>query len=75
MLLDDVKEIIAELLSVSADKLTADTLLTEDLKADSIDKAELVTALEDKFNIIIDYDEALKVKSIGDIVTAIEKLV
>lgn len=71
---DSVKEILIDLLGVSEDCITMESRLTEDLKADSIDKAELVTEMEDRFNIIVDYDEALKVKTVGDMVTAIEKL-
>lgn len=74
MILDVIKEILVDLLNVSADEINMETKLIEDLGADSIDKAELVTSLEDKFNIIVDYDKAIDVKTIGDIVVAIESM-
>lgn len=74
MILDVIREILVELLNVSAEDIQLDTKLVEDLGADSIDKAELVTFLEDRFNIIVDYDKAIDVKTIGDIVSAIEAM-
>lgn len=74
MILDVIREILVELLNVSPEDIQLDTKLVEDLGADSIDKAELVTSLEDRFNIIVDYDKAIDVKTIGDIVSAIEAM-
>lgn len=74
MVFEKIKEILVEQLNADADSITMSTKLVEDLSADSIDKAEIVTQLEDTFNIIVDYDEALKVKTVGDIVAAITKV-
>lgn len=75
MVLDTVKNILVEQMGVDADDINLDTRLVEDLSADSIDKAEIVTSLEEKFNIIVDYDKALTVKTVGDIVNEIEKII
>lgn len=75
MVFEKVKEILIDLFKVPENIITLDTRLDEELNADSLDKVEIVTQLEDSFNIIIDYDDALKVKTVKDIVMSIEKLI
>lgn len=52
-LIDDIKEVVVEQLSVSADEVKEDAKFVEDLGADSLDVVELVMALEEKFDIEI----------------------
>ena len=52
-MLEQIKEIVAESLNVEADTLTTDTSFKEDLGADSLDLFELVTNLEEEYNIEI----------------------
>ncbi|MDQ1243976.1 MAG: acyl carrier protein, partial [Campylobacterota bacterium] len=47
-LLDDIKAVVVEQLSVSADEVKEDSKFVEDLGADSLDVVELVMALEEK---------------------------
>ena len=71
-LLDDIKEVVVEQLSVSADEVKEDSKFVEDLGADSLDVVELVMALEEKFDIEIPDDEAEKIQTVRDVVTYIE---
>lgn len=71
-LLDDIKEVVVEQLSVSADEVKEDARFVEDLGADSLDVVELVMALEEKFDIEIPDDEAEKIKTVKDVVSYIE---
>ena len=71
-LLEDIKEVVVEQLSVDADKVTEDAKFVEDLGADSLDVVELVMALEEKFDIEIPVDEAEKIQTVKDVVTYIE---
>jgi len=71
-LLDDIKEVVVEQLSVSADEVKEDSKFVEDLGADSLDVVELVMALEEKFDIEIPDDEAEKIQTVQDVVTYIE---
>lgn len=75
MVLDTIKGILVDQLGASADSITMKSRLVEDLNADSIDKAEIVTSIEDAFDIIVDYDKALKIKTVGEIVTEVEKMI
>lgn len=75
MVLDTIKGILVDQLGASADSITMESRLVEDLNADSIDKAEIVTSIEDAFDIIVDYDKALKIKTVGEIVIEVEKMI
>ncbi len=71
-LLDDIKEVVVEQLSVSADEVKEDAKFVDDLGADSLDVVELVMALEEKFDIEIPDDEAEKIQTVQDVVAYIE---
>ena len=58
MIIDVVKKILVDQMGVESE-ITMETRLNEDLKFDSIDKAELITSLEDEFNVMVDYEEVL----------------
>lgn len=72
MVLERVKELLAEQLGIDADSITEATDLDADLECDSIDKAELVTTLEDEYDLTVDYDKVMLVKTVGDIVREVE---
>ena len=69
---DDIKEVVVEQLSVSADEVKDDAKFVEDLGADSLDVVELVMALEEKFDIEIPDDEAEKIQTVADVVAYVE---
>ncbi|MBN2815543.1 MAG: acyl carrier protein [Campylobacterales bacterium] len=71
-LIDDIKEVVVEQLSVSADEVKEDAKFVEDLGADSLDVVELVMALEEKFDIEIPDEEAEKIATVADVVAYIE---
>ena len=71
-LLDDIKAVVVEQLSVSADEVKEDSKFVEDLGADSLDVVKLVMALEEKFDIEIPDDEAEKIRTVKDVVNYIE---
>jgi acyl carrier protein len=48
-----VKQIIAEKLGVSEDKITPQASFVDDLGADSLDQVELIMAFEDEFDVEI----------------------
>ena len=52
-MLEKMKEIIADQLSVDADTITEASKFKEDLGADSLDLFELVMALEDEYSVEI----------------------
>jgi acyl carrier protein len=69
---EKVIKIIIEQLEVPADKVTMSASFSEDLKADSIDRLELVVVLEEAFKLEIPDEEAEKIKTVGDAVNYIK---
>lgn len=61
-----VKQIIAEKLGVSEDKVTPQASFVDDLGADSLDQVELIMAFEDAFDVEIPDEDAEKLKSVKD---------
>lgn len=72
MILERLKEIVAEQLEIDAETITEQTRLNEDLNADSLDVVEMLMALEDEFGVDIPDEEIEKMKTIGDVVAFIE---
>ncbi|WP_237036416.1 acyl carrier protein [Mediannikoviicoccus vaginalis] len=70
MIFDKVAEVIKEEFGV--ENVSMDTVIREDLGADSIGLVELVMALEDEFNIEIDDSKLDEIITVSDVVTYIE---
>lgn len=75
MIIDVVKRILVEQMGVDEQLVNMQTRLNEDLKFDSIDKAELITSLEDEFDVMVDYEQVLHVNTISEIVEEIQNYV
>ena len=66
-MLEKMKEIIAEQLSVEADTVTEASSFNEDLGADSLDLFELVMALEDEYSVEIPAEDLEQLTTVGDV--------
>ena len=64
-MLEKIKEMVAEQLNTEAADLTAETSFKDDLGADSLDLFELVTNLEDEYEIEIPSEELEKLTTVG----------
>ena len=49
---EKLKKIIAEVCDVDEDKITMDSTFKDDLDADSLDVFQIVTAIEDEFELL-----------------------
>jgi acyl carrier protein len=68
MILEKLKELIAQQFSVDADSITAETRFIEDLDADSIDIVEFIMAVEEEFGLGETEESALEgIRTVGDI--------
>ena len=72
MVFEKVVKILAEQLSVDPDKITMESLLEEDLDADSLDAIDIVMSIEDEFEIEVPDEAIASMKSVGDIVNFVE---
>lgn len=73
MIFDKIKEIIIEQLDADEDAVTMTANIQEDLGADSLDVVDLITTIEDEFDLSIPDEAVDDIKTIGDIVNYIEK--
>ena len=71
-ILEKVKEVIVDQLTVEEDDVNEEASFVDDLGADSLDIVELVMALEEQFGISIPDEEAENIKTVGDAVAYIE---
>ncbi|HPC96853.1 MAG TPA: acyl carrier protein [Sedimentisphaerales bacterium] len=68
-----VKEVVARTLKIDPGRITDKSRFVEDLGAESIQSVELVAAFEEEFDIEMDEEEALEVKTVGKAVEFIQK--
>lgn len=73
--LERIKKVTVELLKVDEAKVSEDARFVEDLGAESVQSIELVAAFEEEFDIEMDEDAALGVKTVGDAVAFIDKVI
>ena len=72
---EKLKKIIAEQFGIDEIKITKDSILTDDLAADSLDIVELVMNIEENFNIQIAESDAERIVTVGDMVKYIQSVV
>ena len=70
---EQVKELIAKQLNKSVKEVTEDKEIVKDLGADSLDVVEMLMNLEEESGITISEDDAMNIKTVGDIIELIEK--
>jgi len=73
--IERIKKVVAELLKIEESRIQEVSKFVEDLGADSMQSIELVAAFEEEFDIEMDEDAALGVKTVGDAVTFIDKVI
>ncbi len=73
MIFEKLKDIIAEQLGVDGGEVTAEANIQDDLGADSLDVVDLITTIEDEFDLSIPDEAVEEIKTVGDIVSYIEK--
>ena len=70
--IDKVKELISAQLNKPIDEILEEKEVVKDLGADSLDIVEMLMTLEEEFNVTISEDDAVNIKTVGDIVKLIE---
>ena len=71
VILDKIAEVAADVLGVDVAEISDETTF-DDLDANSLERLQLVTAIEDEFNLEIDDETLLSLNSVADAVDAIE---
>lgn len=72
MVLDKMKDILVEQLECNPEDITMESLLVDDLGADSLDAIDIVMSIEDTFKVEVPDEIIEKIETVGDIVNYIE---
>lgn len=70
-----LKDILVEMFEVEPEDVSEDAHLSDDLDIDSIDAVDLIVRLKELTGKKIAPEEFKSVRTVGDVVTAIEKVV
>ena len=71
---ESVRDMIAEQLKVDPARITPESRLMEDLKADSANIMVMIMDMEDKFGITVEDEQIMKLKTVGDVAEYIAKV-
>lgn len=72
MVFEKIRAILAEQLDIDEGSITEDSLLVEDLGADSLDAIDIVMSVEDEFGIEVPDEIIEKIESVSDIISFVE---
>jgi acyl carrier protein len=70
-----VKEVLLEILDVTDEEIIPTARFVEDLKATSIDIVEIVSALQNAFDVDIDVTEVVRLQTVRDAVDSLKSAV
>ena len=69
---EKVKQLIASQLNKSVEEILDEKEVVKDLGADSLDIVEMLMGLEEEFGITVPEEDAVNIKTVGDIIKLIE---
>jgi acyl carrier protein len=69
----ELQELSAEILGVDAQQVQMDVSFARDLAADSLDLVELISAVEDRYDVELPEEELENMKNVGDLWTFLEE--
>lgn len=75
MITKKVVNIIATQFNLNEKDIEMDTSFKDDLNADSLDLVELIMALEDEFGLEVEDEDVDDIKTVGDVIDSIRKLI
>lgn len=73
MTFDKIRDLLAQQFEVSADSISMETNIVDDLGGDSLDVVDLIMSVEEEFGISIPDEDAVELSTVGKIVEYIEK--
>lgn len=71
---EKVQAMLAEQLNIDAAKITPDSEIIADLKADSLDVFQLLMSIEDEYQTTVPDDKAQELKKVSDVVAFVDSL-
>ena len=71
--MNKLKTIIADVLNVDPNEITADTTVTDDLGADSLDLYQILMGIEEEYGIKVPQEKAESISTVGEALELIRK--
>ena len=72
MVFEKLRGIICDQLDLDPENVTEDSLIIEDLGADSLDIVDIVMTLEEEYGVEVPDDAIENIRTVGDVVRFIE---
>ena len=72
MTFEKISELLAKQLGIAKETITLESEIIKDLGADSLDVVEMLMGLEEEFGIEVSEEEAVGLRTVGDIVAVID---
>ncbi|MCF0145118.1 MAG: acyl carrier protein [Eubacterium sp.] len=73
-MLEKMKVILAEQLNVNAEDITLESRFREDLEADSLDLFELLTTLEEQYDVEIPVEDMENLTTVGAVIEYLKQI-
>lgn len=67
-------DVLAKQLRIDPSEITEDSSIMDDLGADSLDLVEILMTLESEMGIVISDEDALTLKTVGDVADYLERV-
>ena len=71
-ILEEIREIIVAQMDCDPASINENTNIVDDIGCDSLDVVEMLMAVEEKYGFELDNDEAIGLKTVGEVVKLIE---
>ena len=71
---EKLQSIIAEVLNIDADSITADTTFVDDLGADSLDIFQIIMGIEEEYDIELENEAVEQIQTVGDAIEALRAI-
>lgn len=71
-ILEEIREIIVAQMDCNPADVNEDTNIVDDIGCDSLDVVEMLMAVEEKYGFELDNEEAIGLKTVGEVVKLIE---
>lgn len=75
MELEKLKAIIADVMNIDGDSITADTTFVDDLGADSLDVFQIIMGLEEEYDVELGNETVEQIQTVGDAAEAVRAVI
>ena len=70
----EIKELISEITGIATGKIQNDQEFKSDLQMDSIAIADLISSLEEDYDVIIEQEKAMEIKTVSQLIDHVKSL-